>query len=89
METKKYKVLSIEAWAGMEEGSWEWNNWFNVGELELTDSELNNPIERMIQEGFLKESARERAALDDDGHNVVIVDKETREPIFAIEYGNN
>lgn len=89
METKKYKVFSIEAWAGMEEGSWEWNNWFYVGELELTDSELNNPIERLIQEGFLKESARERGAVDDDGHNVVIVDKETREPIFAIEYGNN
>jgi hypothetical protein len=87
METRKYKVLGIDAWAGMEEGSWEWNAWFNVGELELTDSELNNPIEKMIQEGFLKDSARGRAELDDDGHNVVILDKETREPIFAIEYG--
>ncbi len=87
METKKYKVLSIDAWAGMEEGTWEWNAWHNVGELELTDSELDNPIEKMIQEGFLKDSARGRAELEDDGYNVVILDKETREPIFAIEYG--
>jgi hypothetical protein len=87
METKKYKVLSIDALAGMEEGTWEWNAWHNVGELELTDSELDNPIEKMIQEGFLKDSARGRAELDDDGHNVVILDKETKEPIFAIEYG--
>lgn len=89
METKKYMVLSIEAWPSMEEGSWEWNSWHRVGELELTLSELDNPIEIMIKEKFLKESARERAELEDDGHNVVIVDKETREPIFAIEYGNN
>jgi len=26
--------------------------------------------------------------VDDDGYNMVIVDKVTREPIFAIEYGS-
>jgi hypothetical protein len=88
-KAKKYTVLSIEALAGMEQGSWDWNAWYRVGELELTPSELDNPIEKLIEEGFLKDSARELADLEDDGHNVVILDKETREPVFAIEYGNN
>lgn len=84
---KTYQVLSIEAMAAFEPGEWEWNNWFHAGTIELTDSELDNPIESMIQAGFLKDAARELGAVDDDGHNVVILNKETREPIFAVVYG--
>ena len=84
---KNYQVLSIDAWAGSEAGSWEWNNWHDIGRIELTARELDNPIEAMIEAGFLKETARELAGVDDDGHNVVIINKETLEPVYAIVYG--
>ena len=41
----------------------------------------------MIEEGYLLPEAQTRCAVDDDQYNMVVVDKETREPLFALEYG--
>jgi hypothetical protein len=41
----------------------------------------------MVAAGYLTALALESAAVEDDGFNIVILDKETQEPVFAIEYG--
>lgn len=54
----KYKVLSIDAWAGNEVGEWDCNDWHKAGVVEIPYSvEGNAIIELMIEEGFLKPSA--------------------------------
>ena len=93
MNTQKtFKILSIEAWADGEDG-WYWNNWNCVGELEdetLLDNGRNEElIAWFIQEGYLKETAKDLVYVDDDQYNLVITHKDSHEPIYAVEYGNN
>jgi hypothetical protein len=86
MNEKTYKVLSIEAW-GNETDGYAWNQWFNVGTIALDINAHHAQIlERMESEGFITNASL--GDIDDDQYNLVIVDKETREPIFAIEYGS-
>jgi hypothetical protein len=40
----------------------------------------------MVAAGYLTALALESAEVEDDGFNIVILDKETREPVYAIEY---
>ena len=83
---KTYKVLSIDAW-GNEDDGYEWNQWFNTGTIDLADLNASNDeiLYRMEEEGFITRA--NKGDIDDDGYNLVIVDKQTREPLFAIEYG--
>jgi len=82
-----FPVLSIDAWGNQEDG-YDWNNWHKVG---LIDLDLNQPdqnlIQTMIDAGFIRLEAIDRVEVEDDGFNIVFCDKETSEPIFAIEYG--
>lgn len=80
------KILSIDAW-GNETDGYEWNNWHTVGtidEIPKTDDEI---IQYFIDEGYLKPNAKGLVTLDDDQFNILILDKRTLEPLFAIEYG--
>jgi hypothetical protein len=82
-----FPVLSIDAW-GNETDGYEWNQWFNVGTIDLDlDAEDRDIIRAMVNAGYLTALALESAEVEDDDYNLVIVDKETREPVFAIEYG--
>jgi hypothetical protein len=84
---KTFPVLSIDAW-GNETDGYEWNQWFNVGSIDLDlDAEDRQIIQAMVNAGYLTALALESAEVEDDGFNIVILDKETREPVFAIEYG--
>ena len=84
---KTFPVLSIDAW-GNETDGYEWNQWFNVGSIDLDLDAANHDIIRaMVNAGYLTALALESAAVEDDDYNLVIVDRETREPVFAIEYG--
>ena len=84
---KTFPVLSIDAWGNLEDG-YEWNQWFNVGSIDLDlDAEDRDIIRAMVNAGYLTALALESAAVEDDGFNIVILDKETQEPVFAIEYG--
>ena len=84
---KTFPVLSIDAWGNLEDG-YEWNQWFNVGSIDLDlDAEDRQIIQAMVNAGYLTALALESAEVEDDGFNIVILDKETREPVFAIEYG--
>ena len=81
-----YKILSIDAWGNPDEG-YEWNQWFDVGTVELNiDSPANVILKTMSESGFIRNP--ELGDVKDDGYNLVIVNKETREPVFAIVYGN-
>jgi hypothetical protein len=83
---KAYKVLSIDAWGNSDEG-FEWNNWFNAGNVTLDiDANKQAILEAMHNAGFISNVAG--GDVDDDGYNLVIVDKATTEPLFAIEYGS-
>jgi hypothetical protein len=81
-------MLSIDAWAGVDEFSWEWNNWYKAGSIEIVDLNDNDGIKTaLIEQGFIRSGAMDLIDLDDDQMNIVVVDKATREPLFAIEYG--
>ena len=81
-----FPVLSIDAWGNLEDG-YEWNQWFNVGSIDLDlDAEDRQIIQAMVNAGYLTALALESAEVEDDDYNLVIVDRETREPVFAIEY---
>ena len=82
-----YQVLSIDAWADAEPNSWTWNQWFDAGKIELDINKSSAEIlADMCEAGFIRNP--ELGDIDDDGHNLVVIDKETNEPIFAIVYGN-
>lgn len=102
MMSKKFRILSIDAWADIDE-SWTWNNWFHV---ETYDSnihgELNeeNAMKFFFNEMFTANSMTRKHGddfeefknifeIDDDQHNLVLIRKENRMPLYAIEYGNN
>jgi hypothetical protein len=83
---KTYKVLSIDAWGNPDEG-YEWNQWFNAGQIKLASIEDDDMILRELQDqGFITDASK--GDIEDDQYNLVVVDKVTREPIFAIEYGS-
>ena len=84
---KPLPVLSIDAWGNPEDG-YEWNEWFNVGTIDLDlDAENREIIQAMVNAGYLTPKGLDVATVEDDGYNLVIVDIETGEPAFAIEYG--
>ena len=83
------QILSIDAWRDGD--GWQWNNWFNAGEFpnELVEI-LDKPRSLFVwlrENGILSAHSAGRVALDDDGYNVVIIDKDTREPLYALAYG--
>lgn len=84
----KFPVLSIEAWAEGE-SSWSWNSWHRVGWVEIPDFAKfpnESALDLLFAEGYLTKT--DGGEVEDDGHNLVILDASTREPLFAIEYGN-
>ena len=84
---KTFPVLSIDAWGNPQDG-YEWNEWFHVGTIKLDlDAENREIIQAMVNAGYLTAAALDVADVEDDGFNIVIIDKETGEPAFAIEYG--
>lgn len=84
--TNTYKVLSIDAWTDTEPNSWTWNNWFNAGTIEIDiNADKQTILQAMNDNGYITQT--KGGEVEDDGFNLVIVDENTREPIFAIEYG--
>ena len=80
-------VLSIDAWR---DGSgWQWNQWYKAGQCDVAvcDYPPRKLLAFMREQGYLSPTSVGRVAIEDDQYNVVIVDKGTREPLFALEYG--
>jgi hypothetical protein len=83
------RVLSIDGWRDGD--GWQWNNWHSVGEFPNTSADMLDKPRALLrwfrEAGYLADSSRGRVAIEDDGYNVVILDKDTREPLYALEYG--
>ena len=88
MTNPNLKVISIDAWAGDEPRSWDWNAWYDAGEVAVDISAPPQTVLRKMQAAGFIRSAK-LCAVEDDTYNLVIVDRRTREPLFAIVYGDS
>lgn len=84
------RILSIDAWRYGD--GWQWNAWYSAGSIdretfEAMEGNARKTLAWFRSEGYLKPTSGGKCAVDDDGYNVVIVDRGTREPLYAIEYG--
>ena len=82
------RILSIDAWRY--DDNWTWNNWFNIGDCNVPLAELDTNrkiLKFMRDEGYLSEMSKGKVTVDDDQFNLVIINRRTLEPLFAIEYG--
>ena len=83
---KEYRVLSIDAWGNSRDG-YDWNAWYDQGTVELdTLDNTRHVLKQMREQGYLSEYSKGRVLVDDDQYNLVICDRNTRKPLFAIEY---
>jgi len=86
---KRHKILSIDAWADCEPKSWNWNAWYIVGHIDhdkIPEKDCK-VIRWLINNGFIRQDARRRVYVEDDGYNLVICARKDHMPLFAIEYG--
>ena len=85
------KILSIDAWSDCEPKTWQWNNWFHVGDIDKTEFETLKTDKQIatwfMENGFTTNDDMRKIVIDDDQHNIVICEKKTLMPVFAIEYG--
>lgn len=87
---KTCPVLSIEGWNGPD--GWNWNQWWEVKKCDVFTLDKCSRSPRFLfrwlrEEGLLSERSKGKVAVDDDGYNLVVVDRSTREPLFALAYG--
>ena len=62
----KYKVLSLDVWAGEEKGEWVKNNFFHVDTIEFPLYPYSEDIiESLIQIGFLNAKTRKKVLVED------------------------
>jgi len=80
-----YRLLSIDAWRY--DGGWTWNNGYPLEEdiYIAPDAATPRRVFRMLRNSYLSEQSKGRVRLEDDGYNLVIEDRNTGEPIFALE----
>lgn len=85
------KILSISA-LRTPYNDWEWNDWHTVGSInKLTFGFLNTNrkvLKWFRDEGYLSRSRSPgQCSVVDDECNLVIINRNTLEPLYAIEYG--
>jgi hypothetical protein len=83
------RVLSIDGWRDNE--GWTWNQWFEVGTLDKEEFETLTTNRKVLKwfrdNNYLSNFSKGKMSIDDDGYNLVVQNKDTFEPLFAIEYG--
>lgn len=100
MSGQKVNVLWVDAWAGCcgcdhrdedAERCWSWNDWRTIGQtvrVPETLEEMLTVLDRCGRE-FDRKIAGEEFDLEDDGYNVTLVERDSRRPMYAVEYGAN
>ena len=86
-----FRLLSIDAIKDIECG-WEFNSWHELEEGIYLDNSIQTPryIFKMLRRmGYLNEYSKGRLCLEDDQYNLLILEKNTRRPILALEYGSS
>ena len=71
---------------------WDWDNWFKVAEIPLdkyNQLKSNRGVLKYLRDelGLLSDFSKGKVSVQDDQHNLVIVNKNTKQPLFAIIYG--
>ena len=84
-----YQVMSLDVWAGDEEGTFEKNNFFNAGQIQLPDCASDEQIlQAMIEEGYLNANATlETVEIQDhscDGFYLEILERANKHPLFDL-----
>jgi hypothetical protein len=82
------RILSIDTWAGDEEGTWEWNNWFYIGDITKEEFETLDTDEKVLEFmsiDYIRNT--ELCGVEDNQYNIIITDKRDGRPLYAIEYG--
>ena len=84
--SRTYKVLWIDAWADGE--GWTWNNWRTTSHYD--EAERGPLTEQNAKKYFKEEFGADFRSfeIDDDQYNLVLVDRKTKMPRYAIEYGS-
>ena len=79
-----YELFSIDAWRS--ECGWDWNNMFSLDKDIYIGSDSITPrkIFKLLRNGYLSDYSKGKVRLDDTGFDLVIEDKNTGEPIFAL-----
>ena len=81
----RFIIRQVEAWAGPEEGLWDYNNVFVIGEM---NTKAKN--ERRAFMAYLKRQGiifkKNRTLIDFDGDNYTVIDRKTKEPLFDAVY---
>jgi hypothetical protein len=84
------KVLSIDAWGNKQDG-YEWNNWFTAGSITKEDFEALKTDKQFAtwfsNNDYTTNDDMRSITIEDDQYNIVIIEKKTGQPLFAIEYG--
>jgi hypothetical protein len=79
-----YKLLSIDAWR--DNDGWTWNNWSLLEEdIYIDPAATTRAILKSLRNSYLSDQSKGRVTIEDDGYNLVILDRSTHEPIFALE----
>ena len=90
------KILSIDALAdccgcdheeNSPEACWTWNNWFTVGKTDKIPSSVQEFAE--LLGGFNDGVNPDDYLIDDDQYNIVLIEKKSMRPLYAVEYGAN
>jgi len=85
------KILSIDAISGCEKNTWEWDSWYNVGEISKEEFEALKTDKQiatwMCENGFTTTDDMRKIVIEDDQYNIVLCERKSKMPVFAIEYG--
>lgn len=76
-ETITYKICSLDVWAGIEEGCWDINNWFELGSFEHPSITTNSEIlDHLIELGYISAGIKYHdVEFEDIGNGIRICDK--------------
>lgn len=89
-EEKECRILSIDAWR--EEEGWTWNDWFSTGytiPIDMLEKMSDRQLIKYCRDelSLLSIASKGKVAVEDDQYNKVIIERSTRRPLYAIEYG--
>lgn len=81
------RALYVDAWR--DGNGWAWNSWHDRGMVPAAWCDLSPRmlLHRLRKRGGMTLPAPGYAAIEDDGYNLVIVMRGTREPVAALAYG--
>lgn len=86
------RILSIDAWADGD--GWQWNSWYEAGtisdaEFDAITAKGDKAIAKWFYDnGYTTTADMRKITIDDDQYNIVLCEKKSGMPVFAIEYGD-